>query len=164
MKKLLGHDEEVSLAIKRLREEMRLTQQEFAYRLGVAIRTIARWERNQSPHGDALIKLAQLADSRELKQVADCFVAALRREETSHYASSEPELKAWSEGLEIAFRFRLKGSGQKAWLQIAERITAVVFLAAHEDEEVGDQKSQEFYYLHRQLEGALDQYRPERPN
>jgi transcriptional regulator with XRE-family HTH domain len=138
---------------------MGLTQPEFANRVGVAIRTIARWEKDQPPHGQALIKLAQLADSRGRKDMAESFVAALRSDKTSHYAASEPELKAWSEGLTIAFRLRLTMAARKRWLQIAELIVEAVALAADSQEGVGDQKFREFVDLRQQLEDALDQYR-----
>jgi transcriptional regulator with XRE-family HTH domain len=159
MKRTSISKQEISDAIRRLRDEMELTQPEFASRLGVALRTIARWETGQPPHGEALVKLAQVADSIERKSIAECFVAALRSEKTSHYAGSEPELRAWAEGLAIAFRFRLGGSAKERWLQIAERISQAVAYAARAEEEVGDQKSREFHDLHRQLEGALEEYR-----
>jgi transcriptional regulator with XRE-family HTH domain len=149
----------LSGSIRGLREEMGLTQPEFANRVGVAIRTIARWEKDQPPHGQALIKLAQLADSRGRKDMAESFVAALRSDKTSHYAASEPELKAWSEGLTIAFRLRLTMAARKRWLQIAELIVEAVALAADSQEGVGDQKFREFVDLRQQLEDALDQYR-----
>ena len=149
----------LSGSIRGLREEMGLTQPEFANRVGVAIRTIARWEKDQPPHGQALIKLAQLADSRGCKDIAGSFVAALRSEKTSHYATSEPELQAWSEGLTIAFRFRLTEAARQRWRQIGEQILEAVALAARSEEEVGDQKFREFEDLRHQLEDALDQYR-----
>ncbi len=153
---------EISDAIRRLRDEMGLTQPEFANRVRVAIRTIARWEKDQPPHGQALIKLAQLADSRGRKDIAGSFVAALRSDKTSHYASSEPELKAWSEGLAIAFRFiRLRSteSARQIWRQIAGQIVEAVAIVASSEAELGDQKIREFEDLRHQLEDAFDQYR-----
>jgi len=138
---------------------MGLTQPEFANRVGVAIRTVARWEKDQPPHGQALIKLAQLADSRGRKDIAGSFVAALRNDKTSHYATGEPELRAWSEGLAIAFRFRSTEAARQRWRQIAEQIVDAVTFAASSEAELGDQKIREFEDLRHQLEDALDQHR-----
>ena len=40
-----------------------ISQQELAFRTKMAIRTIARWEGEQPPHGKALLRLADLAQA-----------------------------------------------------------------------------------------------------
>ena len=50
--------------IKAIRAKLGLTQQEFAYRLGVALPTVARWEAGGKPS-----KLAQRAIERLVKGV-----------------------------------------------------------------------------------------------
>ena len=51
----------VSDAVRKLRESLNQTQQEFAQRLGTAITTIARWETTRPPKGKALSDLSALA-------------------------------------------------------------------------------------------------------
>jgi transcriptional regulator with XRE-family HTH domain len=157
-KRPLHRKEELSQSIKTLRENMNLTQPEFASRLGIAIRTVARWEKDQPPHGEILTRLAQIADARDLNEIAGCFVAELRTEKTGHYASTEPELKAWVEGVEIAFRLRYSKAVTEKWFQIARNVMEIVESAARGEEKAGDQKMQEFSDLHRQLGRFLDEY------
>jgi len=162
-KRPLHRKQELTRSIKTLRENMNLTQQEFATLLGIAIRTVARWEKDQPPHGEILTRLAQIADARDLDEVARCFVAELRTEKTGHYASTEPELKAWVEGVETAFRLRYSKAVTEKWLQIARNVTEIVASAARGEEKAGDQKIQEYSDLHRQLERFLDKYSEGRP-
>ena len=150
--------EVTSKAIRDLRQEMHLTQQEFANRLGIAIRTIARWENDQPPHGAALVKLAQLANARELASIEDCFVSALADESPNSNVSMEPELRAWAEGMETAFRHRHRLRTPGHWLRIAEGVVDAVDYAAGSAEEVGND-GEGLRDLHRQLLGALRQYR-----
>ena len=52
--------------IKAIRAKMGLTQQEFAYRLGVGLTTIARWEAGGKPS-----RLAQRAINKFLEEAED---------------------------------------------------------------------------------------------
>ena len=52
----------ISDAVRELRTALCETQQQFAYRMGTAIRTISRWETLQPPHGKTLDEMAALAE------------------------------------------------------------------------------------------------------
>ncbi len=44
--------------IKRIREQLQVTQEQFAHQIGVTTRTIARWEHGSSiPRSQAVIKI-----------------------------------------------------------------------------------------------------------
>src|SRR5205809_7156719 len=70
----------VGEAVRSLRLSLEESQQEFAHRLKVAIRTIARYEGGQPPRGKALGNLACLAFEFGFKDHAAIFRAALERE------------------------------------------------------------------------------------
>jgi transcriptional regulator with XRE-family HTH domain len=59
-----------SEAVIALREALGQTQQAFAHKMKTAIVTIARWETSQPPHGQALLRLAEVAKQAWLKDKA----------------------------------------------------------------------------------------------
>jgi transcriptional regulator with XRE-family HTH domain len=63
----------VSKAVRELRTALGETQQEFAFRVKTAIRTIARWETVQPPRGDTLKGLAYLAEKSGRLDLATVF-------------------------------------------------------------------------------------------
>jgi transcriptional regulator with XRE-family HTH domain len=67
-------------AIKSLRAQLNESQQEFSNRLGVVVRTVARWEREQSPRGDMLLKLADVASQVARQDLVATFHRAYSRE------------------------------------------------------------------------------------
>lgn len=67
-------------AVARLRHQLRLTQQEFADRLGIAIATMVRYENNRVPRGKALSRLETLAAANGFEDLAAIFRAALVEE------------------------------------------------------------------------------------
>lgn len=64
---------ELSAAVKRVREELHLTQQQFAVRLGVSMNTIARWETGRTPAAGMLLILAQAAEGAAMPELAKLF-------------------------------------------------------------------------------------------
>jgi transcriptional regulator with XRE-family HTH domain len=56
------------------------TQQEFAHRLGTAVRTIARWEKVRAPSGASLARLEGLASANGHLDLASLFGDALAAE------------------------------------------------------------------------------------
>ena len=147
---------ELSQAVRELRAALKLTQQGFAQRLGTAVRTIARWENNQPPHGRALVQLAQLAQAKGLQPVANKFVRVLQCELATQHAGDEPELKGWLDGLQLAFRYRIRH--KQLWLEIAQKIIAAVDRAVRDMQEVSRQADvEETWDLYRQLKEHYDQ-------
>src|SRR5689334_23273410 len=69
-----------SQAVRRLREHLQLTQQQFANTLQVAITTVARWETTRPPRGKALADLELLATSQGQSELASIFIQALRHD------------------------------------------------------------------------------------
>jgi transcriptional regulator with XRE-family HTH domain len=159
MKRLPQQLTEISQAIRELRQSLGLTQQEFAYRVPTAIRTVARWENNQPPHGKALVRLAQLAESQDLREIAAKLVSALQLEMASHDATDEPELKGWLDGLQVAFRYRHRRPDK--WAALAQEIIDAVDRATTSAREVRSQEVSEFGDLSRQLRASLERFKPE---
>ena len=67
-------------AVARLRQALKLTQQEFADRLGIAIATMVRYENNRVPRGKALSRLEALAAANGFEDLAELFRTALVEE------------------------------------------------------------------------------------
>ena len=63
----------IPLMVKSLRRELGDTQEQFAKRMGAVVRTIARWESERPPTGDALRRLATVARQAGLSQLANAF-------------------------------------------------------------------------------------------
>jgi len=110
----------VSQAIRDMRKGLGISQQELAFRTKMAIRTIARWEGEQPPHGKALLQLAELAQASDLNQIANVFRAALEAELLIGGVGADPELKPWIEAVNVIFRFR-----DNAW-PLWDRLTLAV--------------------------------------
>jgi Ser-tRNA(Ala) deacylase AlaX/transcriptional regulator with XRE-family HTH domain len=67
-------------AVARLRQKLKLTQQEFADRLGIAIATMVRYENNRVPRGKSLSRLEALAAANSFGDLAATFRTALVEE------------------------------------------------------------------------------------
>jgi transcriptional regulator with XRE-family HTH domain len=147
----------LSASVRELREALGMTQQGFATRLGIAMRTIARWENNQPPRGQALVQLAQVAQARGLQYVADRFVQALQSQWATPDAADEPELKGWLDGLQIAFRYRLRQRNEELWRDITEKIIEAVNRAIRDKEEVGE-PAKEAWDLYHQLKAHYEEH------
>lgn len=81
MKKSSKERNPVSEALRSLRVVgLNESQQEFAQRLNIAIRTVARYESGQPPHGKALGKLARLALDLGFNDQAAVFRVALEND------------------------------------------------------------------------------------
>lgn len=148
---------EISQAIRCLRKALGLTQQEFAYRIPTAVRTIARWENNYPPHGQSLVRLAQLATAQGLEELAATFVRALQLEMAHHNVADQPELKGWLDGVQVAFRYRHRL--QNRWAVLAQNIIDAVQYAARAADEVSSPEGIEFRDLQRQLAASLERSR-----
>jgi transcriptional regulator with XRE-family HTH domain len=96
----------VSQALRDLRTGLGISQQELASRTKKAIRTIARWEVEQPPHGKALLMLAELAQANKLNEIANIFRQALENELVIGGVAIDPELKPWIAGVHEIFRIR----------------------------------------------------------
>jgi transcriptional regulator with XRE-family HTH domain len=70
----------VSDAVRKLRKELGESQQQFAYRMKTAIRTVARYETVRPPKGKVLRQLEVLAIENNLHHLADVFRGALNQE------------------------------------------------------------------------------------
>jgi transcriptional regulator with XRE-family HTH domain len=71
---------ELSQAVKKLREALGQTQQEFAQTLNAAITTIARYETGRSPKGWFLARLAEIASQNNQIELSKVFRGALIKE------------------------------------------------------------------------------------
>ena len=75
--------EEVRRAVRALRTGIGESQQRFSDRLNCTLATAVRYERSRAPRGRALVKLAQIAehsDKKELQKLAAVFHNAFREE------------------------------------------------------------------------------------
>jgi len=70
----------VSDAVRKLRKELGESQQQFAYRMKTAIRTVARYETVRPPKGKVLHQLEVMATENNLLHLADVFRGALEQE------------------------------------------------------------------------------------
>jgi transcriptional regulator with XRE-family HTH domain len=70
----------VSDAVRKLRKELGESQQQFAYRMKTAIRTVARYETVRPPKGKVLRQLAVMAAENNLPHLANVFHGALNQE------------------------------------------------------------------------------------
>src|SRR5579862_6490548 len=70
----------VSDAVRKLRKELGESQQQFAYRMKTAIRTVARYETVRPPRGRVLRQLEVIAMENNLVHLARVFRGALSQE------------------------------------------------------------------------------------
>jgi len=70
----------VSEAVLTLRSAVGLTQERFAKRVGVSHKTIARYETDQPPGGNVLIRLAGISLGERHPELAEVFWDAYRDE------------------------------------------------------------------------------------
>jgi transcriptional regulator with XRE-family HTH domain len=70
----------VSDAVRKLRKELGESQQQFAYRMKTAIRTVARYETIRPPKGKVLRQLEVMAAENNLPHLAEVFRGALNQE------------------------------------------------------------------------------------
>jgi transcriptional regulator with XRE-family HTH domain len=70
----------VSGAVRKLRKELGESQQQFAYRMKTAIRTVARYETVRPPKGKVLRQLEAMASENTLPHLAEVFRGALNQE------------------------------------------------------------------------------------
>ncbi len=71
---------DVGAAVRDLRTALGESQEQFAARLGTAVRTISRYEAPQPPKGGTLLRLLQIAREHHVDSAAATFAAALREE------------------------------------------------------------------------------------
>jgi len=71
---------ELSDSVRKLREALGQTQQQFAQTLNTAITTIARYETGRSPQGWFLARLAEVAAQNNMTELATVFRGALVKE------------------------------------------------------------------------------------
>jgi transcriptional regulator with XRE-family HTH domain len=89
-----------SKAVIALRKALGMTQQELAVKvLKTAITTVARWETSHPPHGDALLKLADIAGRKGLFDIQYRFRGLYLQEVYEKNGSTPytgfPENEAW---------------------------------------------------------------------
>jgi transcriptional regulator with XRE-family HTH domain len=145
---------ELSLAVRDLRAALGMTQQQFAEKLPTALRTLARWENNEPPHGKVLVRLAQLAEAQDFTEIGAKFVSALNAERPAFDAAAEPELKDWVDGLEVAFRYRFRFVS--LWSALTEGIIDLVDSAAADARQVRSREAVDLANLARQLRNRLE--------
>jgi transcriptional regulator with XRE-family HTH domain len=90
------HKDPVCLAVRSLRLRLHHTQQTFAVFLGLAIRTIARYETIRPPSGKALVRFANLARENDLEQISETLHHALVLELASLLPASNKEDGFWN--------------------------------------------------------------------
>ena len=122
-----------------------------------AIRTLARWENSQPPHGQALVRLAQMAEAQGLRETAAKFVRALQAEKTDQDAAGQLELKGWLDGVRLAFHYRYRF--YKQWVTLAEQVLGVVNYATRAAAEVSRREGSELEGLARQLKSSLENFK-----
>ena len=63
-------NKDVSNLIKKLRDKLDLTQEQFAHKVGVTFATINNWEKgNRAPHPFLFQKLLEIAEEAGLKNI-----------------------------------------------------------------------------------------------
>ena len=67
-------------AVRKLRDELGLTQTEFAAKIGRGMSTVQRWEQVVPPKGEALVQLMKLADASGHPALAAVFQEAISRQ------------------------------------------------------------------------------------
>jgi transcriptional regulator with XRE-family HTH domain len=73
-------EKKLAEAVRSLRASLNETQQQFSDRLGVVVRTIARYELEKPPSGDVLLSLAKIAQEAGRSDLADVFQKAYSTE------------------------------------------------------------------------------------
>ncbi len=69
-------EKKLAEAVRSLRASLNETQQQFSDRLGVVVRTVARYELEKPPSGDALLALSKIAEKAGRSDLADVFQKA----------------------------------------------------------------------------------------
>lgn len=67
-------------AVRGLREALGISQEELARKLGITVRTIARYENELPPKGEALGQLFLLAEEANQTELADVFIEKFAKE------------------------------------------------------------------------------------
>ncbi len=100
--------QQVQAAARQLRSALGLTQTEFAKRIGKGIATVQRYETQSAPSGPVLNRLAELAESQGLQDLAAVFRQALELNSSpalSHKIEfKNDEERDWTAALLAAFR------------------------------------------------------------
>jgi transcriptional regulator with XRE-family HTH domain len=68
----------ISTAVRKLRKQMDLTQQDLANRLGVTARAVANYEAGRVPRAEVLSGLCRISSENKLADLAQQFAAGLR--------------------------------------------------------------------------------------
>jgi transcriptional regulator with XRE-family HTH domain len=106
MRALINIMDALVSAVKRLRAELKLTQPEFAKRVGVSVRAVAYYEKDRDPSGEILQRLGSLAARHGRDDLAKVFSDAFRRELQDKTTPSTPEENAWVQALLLLLRHR----------------------------------------------------------
>ena len=116
--------------VKLLRIALKLTQQEFADRLGLGIATIVRYERcDRVPDARALGRLQQVAEESGFEELAKTFRLALAEQITPPTRVNARELVApYAELLTERLAFARQGSADAVELSINEAESILALL------------------------------------
>jgi transcriptional regulator with XRE-family HTH domain len=90
---------ELMEAVRKLREQMGLTQTQFAGILGRGMSTIQRWEQVVPPRGPSLAKLARVANEAGRPDIAATFERALAAELGEQSGAATPVAMVWVDTL-----------------------------------------------------------------
>lgn len=85
---MTSEEQEVAEAVKSLRQAMGLSQQQFSDRLGVTVRTVARYELEKPPSGKTLLRFANVAEGVGRPDLKRIFGKAWITEGASDYFAS----------------------------------------------------------------------------
>jgi transcriptional regulator with XRE-family HTH domain len=88
-------DTQIQECIRSLRETMGMTQEKLAWKMGLTVRTIARYENDSPPKGDALAKFRDLALDYGRQDLAIIFMGAQVHEVASAFEDFASE---WGAG------------------------------------------------------------------
>ena len=120
----------ISEAVRKLRNALSETQQQFATRLNLAISTVVRYELSRPPRGETLVQLMKIADEHGFRDLAEVFQSALSKEigyeiprigVTSSFEILPGELEDFQALSEI-LRFNTLAAARERWKEISEPI------------------------------------------
>lgn len=146
-------EQKTAEAIKELRTHLGESQQEFSNRLGVVVRTVARYELEKPPRTDALLNLAAVAEAAGRNDLATVFRRARARFFWTRVENVNREAGAVTFDVITAVMVLSQLGDRTCYERLRECLRSEAFrLARSQEPSIGDEERKLFHKLCEDLE------------